>query len=50
MQQLAQRAVHEGWTGARLGQALDARVDAFLEKRRWMLAMRARRAATTKAA
>jgi multiple sugar transport system substrate-binding protein len=44
MQQLAQRAVHEDWTGARLGQALDARTDAFLEKRRWMLAMRARRA------
>ena len=45
MQQQAQRAVHERWTAARLGQALDARVDAFLEKRRWMLAMRARRAA-----
>jgi multiple sugar transport system substrate-binding protein len=44
MQQLAQRAVHEDWTGARLGQALDARTDAFLEKRRWMLARRARRA------
>jgi len=45
MQQLAQRAVHERWTAARLGQALDARVDAFLEKRRWMLSMRARRGA-----
>lgn len=45
MQQQAQRAVHERWTGARLGQSLDARVDVFLEKRRWMLAIRARRAA-----
>ena len=50
MQQLAQRAVHEAWSGARLGQALDARVDAFLEKRRWMLAMRARRAVAAKRA
>lgn len=40
MQQLAQRAVHERWPGARLGAALDARVDGFLEKRRWMLARR----------
>lgn len=43
MQQLAQRAVHERWNALQLGSALDARVDGFLEKRRWMLARHARR-------
>ncbi len=37
MQLLAARAVHEGAAAAPVARALDARVDAFLAKRRWML-------------
>ena len=37
MQQLAQRAVFERQSPLTMATALDARVDAFLEKRRWML-------------
>ncbi|TRO95768.1 extracellular solute-binding protein [Glycocaulis profundi] len=32
-----ERAVHEGWTAAQTAAELDARADAMLEKRRWML-------------
>ena len=42
MQQLAQRAVHERQSALVMATELDARVDGFLEKRRWMLAQRAR--------
>ena len=41
MQQLAQRAVFERQSPLAMATALDARVDGFLEKRRWMLARRA---------
>lgn len=37
MQQLAQRAVAERQTALAMATELDARVDGFLEKRRWML-------------
>ena len=40
MQQLAQRAVFERQSPLAMATALDARVDGFLEKRRWMLARR----------
>ena len=40
MQQLAQRAVFERQSPLQMATALDARVDGFLEKRRWMLARR----------
>lgn len=38
MQQLAQRAVFERQSPLAMATALDARVDGFLEKRRWLLA------------
>ena len=37
MQQLAQRAVFERQSPLAMATTLDARVDGFLEKRRWML-------------
>ena len=37
MQHFAARAVHEKANSAAVGRALDARVEGFLEKRRWML-------------
>jgi hypothetical protein len=37
MQQLAQRAVAQKLTPLAMATALDARVDQFLEKRRWLL-------------
>ncbi len=42
MQQLAQRAVFEHQSPLVMATALDARVDGFLEKRRWMLAQQGR--------
>ena len=42
MQQRAQRAVFERQSPLQMATALDARVDLFLEKRRWMLARRAK--------
>ena len=44
MQLLANRAVYEHQRPVQLATALDARADAFLEKRRWMLAQREARA------
>ena len=44
MQHFAARAVHEKADPAAVGRALDARVDRFLEKRRWMLDRAAQRA------
>ena len=38
MQQLSNLAVARGQTALQLGTALDARTDAFLDKRRWLLA------------
>jgi multiple sugar transport system substrate-binding protein len=37
MQLIAARAVHDRWSVERASDALDARVDGFLAKRRWML-------------
>ena len=37
MQHFAARAVHDKADPATVGRALDARVDGFLDKRRWML-------------
>jgi multiple sugar transport system substrate-binding protein len=37
MQLVAARAVHDGWSVEQAGSVLDARVDGFLAKRRWML-------------
>jgi multiple sugar transport system substrate-binding protein len=48
MQQLVQRAVHDRQAPLQMATALDARADAFLEKRRWMLD-RARAAGTASA-
>ena len=45
MQLLAQRALFEGQTPKAMATALDARVDGFLEKRRWMLSRHAAQAA-----
>jgi multiple sugar transport system substrate-binding protein len=42
MQLVATRAVHERWSVEQASATLDARVDAFLAKRRWMLARAAR--------
>jgi multiple sugar transport system substrate-binding protein len=45
MQHFAARAVHERAAPDAVGRALDARVDAFLEKRRWMQDRDSRRSA-----
>jgi hypothetical protein len=37
MQLIAARAVHDRWSVEQASDALDARVDGFLAKRRWML-------------
>jgi multiple sugar transport system substrate-binding protein len=44
MQHYAARAVHDKATPEAVGRALDARVDGFLEKRRWMMERAAQRA------
>jgi hypothetical protein len=41
---VATRAVAERWSVEQAGAVLDARVDAFLAKRRWMLERAARSA------
>jgi multiple sugar transport system substrate-binding protein len=45
MQLVATRAVHERWPAPQAAATLDARVDEFLAKRRWMLARAAERGA-----
>jgi multiple sugar transport system substrate-binding protein len=47
MQYFAEALVRRGGTTATTTSALDARVDAFLEKRRWMLARSARRSSAS---
>ena len=42
MQLVASRAVHDRWSIEQATDVLDARVDGFLAKRRWMLERAAR--------
>jgi multiple sugar transport system substrate-binding protein len=46
MQLVAARAVHDRWSVEQATDVLDARVDGFLAKRRWMLARAAARSGT----